>query len=97
MVTFNNKSVYAVEKLFDARLMHKGFLLPVTVYLVEETFDSFYHHCVCFENTRFEQHLEIALDLDGSWFDLSDRDDTLAGAIGCMIDAQMETIANTLV
>ena len=97
MVIFNNKSVYAVEKLFYARLMHKGFRLPVAVYLVEVTLDSFYHHCVCFENSRFERHLEIALDSEGTWFDLGDRDNSLAAALGCMIDAQMETMANTLV
>ena len=96
MVIFNNKSIYAVEKLFDARLMHKGFRLPVAVYLVEETLDSFYHHCVCFENSRFARHLEIALDSEGTWFDLGDRDNSLAAALGCMIDSQMETMANTL-
>ena len=96
MVIFNNKPVFAVEKLFEARLMHKGFRLPVAVYLVEVTLDSFYHHCVCFENSRFERHLEIALDTEGTWFDLGDRDDSLATAMGSMIEVQMETMASTL-
>ena len=96
MATFRIKPVYAVEKLFDGKLLHKGFQLPVAVYLVEETLDNFYHHCVCFENTRFEKDIEIALSADGSWFDLCDRDEALAQSLGRMIDQQTEFISELI-
>ncbi len=83
----------AVEKLFDGILLHKGFRLPVAVYQVEETPDVFYHHCVCFENSRFEKNIEIALSASGNWFDLADRDEALAQSIGSIIEAQTESLA----
>ena len=92
MATFKNKVVYAIEKLFYGRIMHKGFQLPVAVYQVEQTKNVFYHHCVCFENTRFERQIDIAMNETGTWYDMEDRDDSLAVLIGQMIETQTTTL-----
>ena len=93
MVTFRNKPVHSVEKIYDLQVMHKGFPIPVTVYLVEETIFEFVYHCVCFENTRYDNHLTIDKRESGEWFDLTDRDDLLASAIGQVIEAQEPAMA----
>ena len=80
----------AVIKLYEFKVMHKGFQIPVTVYLVEEKRDVFYNHCVCFEKTPIETFLQIDKNKGREWFDLFDREDQLAGAIGKMIDAELD-------
>ncbi len=93
MVTFRGKPVHSVEKVYDLEVLHKGFPIPVAVYLVEEKYCEFVYHCVCFENTRYDNYLTIEQKESGVWFDLTDRDDQLAAAIGLQINAQEPVLA----